>query len=94
MVLDGVHFADIDTIAGNDWAGALTADTAHWTAPAGNALNWGLLYRFSVVTTVAPDPEHTRTLTLGLSGGTGPSHYTVKLMVPNTFNLFADGMED
>lgn len=94
LFLDSGNFADIDTDAGNDWTAALGAGAATWTAPSGNPLNWGTLYRFSVVANVAPRANVTRPLELGMQGGTGPASYSLTIMVPNTFDLFSDGMED
>ncbi len=91
--LDTGHFADIDITSGNDWTGAVSAGAATWTAPAGNELNWGTLFRFSLVTTIAPDPAFTRSVTFGMPAAGGPSSYTIDLMVPNTFGLFDDGFE-
>jgi len=94
IFLDVDHFADIDTNSGNDWTSALDAASANWTAPAGNELNWGLLFRFSVVANVAPDANYVRPISLGMQGGTGASSYQLPIMVPNSFDLFSDGMED
>ena len=69
-------------------------EAATWTAPAGNPLNWGTLYRFSLVTNVAPDPAFTRPIVLGMQGADGPAAYEVSIMVPNTFGLFDDGFEN
>jgi hypothetical protein len=94
LFLDSGHFADIDTNAANDWSGSVGATAATWTAPAENPLNWGTLYRYSVVTNVAPNPAHTKTVVFGMQGGDGPASYSADIMVPNTFDLFSDGMED
>lgn len=94
MLLDTGNFADIDINAGNDWTPALDTAAATWTAPIGNDLGWGKLFRFSVVTTVAPNPQYTRALVVGMPSTGGPASYQVPLMVPNTFGLFSDGMED
>ena len=94
LLIDTGHFADIDTNAGNDWISSLDAANATWTAPAGNELNWGLLFRFSVVTTAAPITTYVRAVSLGIQGGSGPTSYPLQIMVPNTFDLFSDGMEN
>jgi hypothetical protein len=60
----GGHFADIDTDASNDWQAVRNGDRITWQAPAGNSLDWGLLYRFSLVTTLAPDDGYLGTATL------------------------------
>ena len=93
LVLDAGNFADIDVNAGNDWTTSLNPNAAVWTAVAGNELNWGLLFRFSVVTNVAPNPNYVRSISLGMQPTGGPSNYSVELMVPNTFDLFSDDLE-
>lgn len=94
VFLEPTGFADIDTNAGNDWNGAVSASEVSWTSVAGNELDWGLLFRFSLVTNVASDSAQVGQVTLQITGGIGPTSYTVDMMVPNTFDLFADSMED
>ncbi len=94
LYLDNKHFADIDTNPANDWSGGVGASAATWTAPADNSLNWGTLYRYSVVTNVAPNPAYTGSVVFGMQGGDGPASYSADIMVPNTFDLFSDGMEN
>jgi hypothetical protein len=92
--LDSGHFADIDIDPSNDWTGAVGANAATWTAPANNPLNWGTLFRFSVVSSVAPNPAYTKAMEFAMPAGDGPTSYTAEIMVPNTFDLFSDGMEN
>ena len=47
-------FGDGDGNAGNDWSASIGADAVTWTAPAGNALDWGALYNFRVDVDAAP----------------------------------------
>jgi len=50
-----VAFSDGDTDASNDWTGSVRAGSSvTWTAPTGNALNWGTLFRFSFVANRGP----------------------------------------
>src|SRR5690606_33396813 len=63
-VLEASHFADTDINAGNNWTATVGADSVTWTAPAGNELNWGTLYRFSLVTAVAPSDGNIGTVVL------------------------------
>lgn len=67
------HFADIDIDAGNDWSVSSGPTHVEWLAPAGNELDWGRLFRFSLVSTVAPVDADTvavdlRPLNIGLAG--------------------------
>ena len=43
-------FNDDDGDASNDWSASVRAgSTVSWTAPSGNALNWGTLFHFSFI---------------------------------------------
>jgi hypothetical protein len=46
----GVHFADTDIDTSNNWTATQDAGSISWQGPVGNELNWGLLFRFSLVT--------------------------------------------
>jgi hypothetical protein len=81
------HFADIDIDPANDWNATLGANTLTWTAPAGNELNWGTLYRFSFVTTTPADPAHVRPVRLGVAAGGAPAALQAMMMTP-----FVDGV--
>jgi len=50
-------FADTDINAGNNWTASVGSGVVEWTAPANNNLNWGTLYRFSLVSTSAPSTD-------------------------------------
>jgi len=93
LLLEAGNFADIDVNVGNNWTSSLNPNAAVWTATAGNELNWGLLFRFSVVSNIAPDPNYVRSISLGMQPNGGPGSYPVELMVPNTFDLFSDSLE-
>lgn len=47
-------FSDGDLDATNDWTGSIANGNLVWTAPAGNALNWGTMFRFSFVANQPP----------------------------------------
>lgn len=47
-------FSDGDLDAANDWTPAVASRSVTWTAPAGNPLNWGTMFRFSFVANVGP----------------------------------------
>lgn len=86
-------FADIDTSPGNDWSASLGPSSVQWTAPVGNALNWGQLFRFSWISNAPPDPAYTGAVVLGLPVDGAPASYTVRIMVPNSLSLYANGWE-
>jgi hypothetical protein len=87
------HFADIDTDAGNDWIATTGANSITWTAPAGNALTWGRLYRFSLVTSVAPVSGFTANARLAVDVEQTGFDFVKRIMVPNVSTLFADGFD-
>jgi hypothetical protein len=94
------HFADTDIDPANDWVGAVGADAVTWTAPAGEHLSWGRLYRFSLVSNAPPDPAHVAPVQLRAApvGPIGGDNIQVALpiMVPGNapdWWVFADGYE-
>ncbi len=54
FIEEAVNFADIDINPANSWTATVTADAVEWTAPSNNTLNWGTLFRFSLVRNQAP----------------------------------------
>jgi len=50
-----IEFGDGDGDAGNDWSFTREAGSVVWTARPGNALNWGTLFRFSLVADAVPN---------------------------------------
>lgn len=94
IYLDTGHFADIDTNPANDWTGVLDAENATWTAVTGNELNWGQLFRFSVVSNVAPNSAYRKPIRLAMQGEGKYAGYPLRIMVPNTIDLFSDSLED
>ena len=46
-IVDNLEFVDVDGNPGNDWAATSTDETLRWSAPAGNAQDWGTLYSFA-----------------------------------------------
>lgn len=75
-------FADADIDAGNDWTATVGVEGVTWTAPAGNSLNWGHLYRFTLVANAAADDTRTGQVILGVEGAGSPSSLTGTMMVP------------
>ena len=49
-----LKFGDGDLDATNDWRAGVSAGNITWVAPAGNALNWGTMFRFSFIANQAP----------------------------------------
>lgn len=88
VFLDTGHFADIDIDAGNDWSATSQGGAVSWTAPQGNELNWGHLYRFSLVSNVEPDPDNTRAIALTVADPDSPDVLKATIMVP-----FVEGLD-
>jgi hypothetical protein len=93
-----IEFGDGDTDAGNDWASRREGDRLIWeaagssTAPV-NPLNWGVLFRFSFVTSTAPESGTAR---LGIAEPGGVPHLDAPgVLAPAVQSdaLFADGFE-
>ncbi|MCK9488581.1 MAG: hypothetical protein M0Q42_04125 [Xanthomonadales bacterium] len=80
--LESGHFADIDIDPGNNWTAVVGEDTVTWTAPDGNELNWGMLFRFSLVTDVAPNEANVAQVGLGVAGPGAPSSLGAAMLVP------------
>ncbi len=49
-----LSFGDGDLDATNDWTASVGGRNVTWTAPSGNALNWGTLFRFSFIANQGP----------------------------------------
>jgi hypothetical protein len=80
--LESNHFADVDIDAGNNWTATIGADAVTWVAPAGNELNWGTLYRFSLVTNTAPSDSNLGNVVLDVADAGTPSILQTTMMVP------------
>lgn len=91
VTVEGLAFADGDEAAG-DWTAVVSPGVeVRWTAPGGNTLDWGSMYRFSLIADAAP--QTSRAETVMAEAGT-PMHYVVDTLAPGPANrLFADGME-
>ncbi len=53
-VVSANWFSDGDVEAANDWTASVGSDQVAWTAPAGNTLDWGTLYSFSITVNKPP----------------------------------------
>lgn len=98
--LISTEFADGDTDSGNDWSFTRQGSTLVWqaagtsTAPV-NPLNWGVMFRFSVTTTEAPQNGSGF---LGIAETGTPTNVRVDTLVPGAAvvspdEVFADGFE-
>ncbi len=76
------HFADIDINPANNWSAVVAGNAVTWTAPEGNELNWGHLYRFSLVSNLAPQDNNVGEVRLGVAGPGTPSTLQASMMVP------------
>lgn len=63
-------FGDGDLDASNDWTASVGNGNVHWTAPAGQSLDWGTLFRFSFI---ANRPPARNTFSLDVAGAGEPS---------------------
>jgi len=83
-------FVDTDENPSNDWVMTHTGDMLTLTSPAGNELDWGILYSFSFTTDAEPT---TGDVTLvGLENG--GSSFNSAVIVPNGDDLiFENGFE-
>jgi hypothetical protein len=89
-------FTDSDVLAANDWSvqvpppGGAPANVT-WEAPAGtNTLDWGTLFRFSLVVDA---PPVLGSVVLQPARAGMPADYSVVSLVPGAPPLFADGFE-
>lgn len=92
----GVHFADTDINASNNWTATLSASSIEWTAPVGNELNWGTLYRFSFITDAAPAVGAQTTITLVAANAmpvASPLAETIVGPLPFAARVMANGFE-
>ncbi len=84
------RFSDGDLSAGNDWSFSNSGGYLTWTAPAGNSLDWGSLYLFSVTTSTPPT---TGSSELQPATAGSPSVYTVATLAPASDIIFQHGFE-
>ncbi len=84
------RFSDGDLNAGNDWTFSTTGGYLTWTAPAGNSLDWGSLYLFSITTSALPaaGTSELRPATAGLQ-----ATFDVSTLAPVSDIIFAHDFE-
>lgn len=84
------QFADGDSDPANDWVAGNRIDGHDWTAPTGNSLDWGSLYRFSIVSDAPPAAGQ---LQLRIAAGGAPATHAIDTLLPDADWLFGDGFE-
>jgi hypothetical protein len=85
------RFSDGDLDSANDWTFSSSGGYLTWTAPAGQSLDWGSLYLFSVTTFSSPDAgtSELQPATAGV-----PSSYSVSILAPAFSDIiFRHGFE-
>lgn len=87
---DDAEFADTDRDAGNAWPASAAPEGLRWSAPAGNTLDWGRIYRFSFTSTQPPVAGE---VTLDVAESGNPARYTATVLVPAVDRVLADGFE-
>jgi len=90
-------FNDADSDAANEWVQTRQGNTLTWQGPsdagiATNALNWGTLYRFSLVTDMPPVQG---SVNLGVAEAGAPASFGVEALTPANVvpPMFANGFE-
>ncbi|HLA77620.1 MAG TPA: hypothetical protein VJU18_08595 [Vicinamibacteria bacterium] len=89
--VSGIGFGDGDASSANDWMGAATGSSVTWTAPAGNELNWGTLFRFSFLADAPPSPGGQALL--GVAEAGTPASYSIGSLRPDNDTIFIDGFD-
>lgn len=74
-------FGDLDEEAGNDWTTTVTDDQILFTAPPGNALNWGMLFNFEIEIDTLPIESP---VALDLGPGASAPEIAVQTLAPGT----------
>ena len=77
QTISSTGFGDGNANPGDDWTASVAGGKVTWTAPAGNALDWGMLFNFRMNANAAPVPA-TATLT-PLAAGT-PALFPVQTL--------------
>jgi hypothetical protein len=86
--LEANHFADTDIDPANNWQAAIgdggvgIGPAVTWEAPAGNELNWGTMFRFSLVTNTAPSDANLGNVVLDVADVGSPAMLQATMMVP------------
>jgi hypothetical protein len=78
-VVSATWFSDGDTNAGNDWTASTNGGRVTWIAPAGNTLNWGTLFSFSITVNKSPV---TAVGELHIAEAGSPAGYVLETLAP------------
>jgi hypothetical protein len=78
-VVSATWFSDGDTNAGNDWTASTNGGRVTWIAPAGNTLNWGTLFSFSITVN---KPPVTAVGELHIAEAGSPAGYVLETLAP------------
>ena len=87
--ISDILFADIDADSDNDWQANQTEFFFTWSAPDGNALDWGTLYTFSFVADAEPVNSPAR-----LNSLEDNQTLRVKTLTPGNHLLFESDFEE
>lgn len=84
-------FHDGDRDAANDWTPTVGGGAVRWSAPAGTSLDWGSLYRFTLVANAPPVGAN---VSLGVAETSVIADPLVLSIAPGVGDtIFADGLE-
>ncbi len=93
---ENAHFADIDINPANNWTAVVNSNSVEWTAPVGNELNWGTLFRFTVISDAEPSSEAQTTVSLQAANSVpvvSPPTSTIVGPIPFGGRIMVDGFE-
>ena len=79
-----IWFSDGDLDAGNDWPATVANGEISWSAPAGNTLDWGVLYSFSMT---ANHPPVTSAGKVHVAEAGTPASFVVESLAPDAAAL-------
>ncbi len=94
VAVSGLRFDDTDVFPSNDWTSGVSGARVTWAAPAGNSLDWGMMFHFELVAD-APPADGSVVLD-GIATATEPGQpYTIDTIVPAGANdpIFRDGFD-
>lgn len=102
VTVSGITFSDGDQTSSNDWTAAMVGNAVRWTAPVDpappaqtpavlNPLNWGTMFRFSLVANVAPSAGG---VSLHVAQSGSPISYSATVLTPQGADtIFKNGFD-